>query len=107
MAEKNKKGFKAAGEDLIFTANKKSNEITNDNLNENKIKISNINSNKNTINVPELFNSIKPNDKLTTRSFYLTDKTYSTLMERAKVNGISASKFLEKLLSELFSKMEE
>ena len=60
-------------------------------------------SNINSIRISDIFDNIKGNKTAgATRSFYLSNEIFNALAKKAKVKGISNSKFLEGILSQLF-----
>ena len=99
-----KKNFKNPADEFLSvkpqtTAIKENNILDNENSNNNYNEL----SNRNIIRVSDIFDNIKEdrNDGAT-RSFYLSNRTYSILVKKAKAKGISNSKFLEGILSQLF-----
>jgi hypothetical protein len=65
--------------------------------------ISNIKSNRKTIVVSDMFDNIRDDREAgATHSFYLTNRTFNALKNKAKAKNISNSKFLEGILSQLF-----
>ena len=66
-------------------------------------RTSNRTSNINSIRVSDIFDNIKGNKTDgATRSFYLSNEIFNALAKKAKAKGISNSKFLEGILSQLF-----
>jgi len=75
--------------------------VPEDNINNNRK--SNRTSNINSISISDIFDNIKGNKTAgATRSFYLSNEIFNALAKKAKVKGISNSKFLEGILSQLF-----
>lgn len=100
----NKKNFKSPADEFLSSkpqniANNEENANANILSNENH----NIKSNRKAIVISDIFDNIKEdrNDGAT-RSFYLSDRTYSILVQKAKAKNISNSKFLEGILNQLF-----
>jgi len=98
-----KKNFKNPADEFLSV--KPQTTGTGGNIIENTLDNENSNdkSNSNTVKISDIFDNIKGdrNDGAT-RSFYLSDRTYSVLAKKAKDKNISNSKFLESILNQLF-----
>jgi len=99
-----KKNFKNPADEFLSVkpqtaAIKENNILDNENYNSNSNEL----SNRNIIRVSDIFDNIKEdrNDGAT-RSFYLSNRIYNILAQKAKTKNISNSKFLEGILNQLF-----